>query len=115
MGAMRTVWMVTSGEYSDYGVDGIFETEQDARTAVGAGFGGSDTDIREIDLYEPGDQPVKHLSWRAYARLSGDGSFQEPRAHSDVVWLPPGETVKSEQSSSSNASRIPRFHRDWPK
>lgn len=31
--AKKSVWLITSGEYSDYGIEGIFSTEENAKLA----------------------------------------------------------------------------------
>ena len=36
---MSTLWAITSGEYSDYNVDAVFDTEEDARAAIALGLG----------------------------------------------------------------------------
>lgn len=50
------IWAVSSGEYSDYGVNAVFIREEDARAAVQAGYG---CDVEEFDLYTHGKVPAK--------------------------------------------------------
>lgn len=69
---MSTLWAVTSGEYSDYSVNAVFETEEGAREAIALGLG---EDVRALDYYRTGDKPVRRETWIAYSgRIEADGS-----------------------------------------
>lgn len=86
-GSVSKLWAVTSGEYSDYSVDGIFETEEDARAAVRLGYG---EDVKPIDFFRAGDAPVKRLVW--YARsgpITPEGVVAngwDREARQEVTW-----------------------------
>ncbi len=55
------LWAATSGEYSDYAVCALFDTEDDARAALAlGGFGDA---VTQIDYYPSGDPPVKREVW----------------------------------------------------
>jgi hypothetical protein len=75
----RKVWILESGEYSDYRVGCIFEREEDAEAAVAAGLG---EDYSERILFAPGVLPVKtRRGWNGAARLDHDGYESAPYAH----------------------------------
>lgn len=56
MSGRTKVWAVTDGEYSDYRVVAVFETEADAVKAMTAGLG---DDTTELDYYDPSTQPQR--------------------------------------------------------
>ena len=56
MSERKTIFIVTAGEYSDYGVLCAYENEDDARIAVENGVG---DDYRELPLLPPGAIPGK--------------------------------------------------------
>jgi hypothetical protein len=69
----RIVHAVTSGEYSDYRVLAIFETEEGALAANNAGLG---DDYQELILFTDGEVPKKTITaWHAHARV---GRYQGP-------------------------------------
>ena len=47
---MNTIYIVTSGEYSDYRIVGVFSTKEIAQLAIGAGHG-DEIEEYEIDKY----------------------------------------------------------------
>lgn len=80
----RKVWTVTSGAYSDFRVEAIFETEADAKVAVANGFG---EDVNEMTLYPAGSRPQKRIEWRVWATV-GDKpeNDQEPYDRLGIEW-----------------------------
>lgn len=78
----RTVHAVTSGEYSDYRVLAIFETEEGALAANNAGLG---DDYTELILFTDGEVPKKTITaWHAHARI---GRYQgPPNVHPEESW-----------------------------
>lgn len=83
MSERRKIYVVESGEYSDYSVLAAFESEEDAAAAVGMGVGDG---YREMVLFAPGVLPVKTIkSWYAQAR-TGKAWQHEPRAFAEESW-----------------------------
>ena len=72
---MSTVWAVTSGEYSDYSVCGIFDTEDDAKAAVALGLG---EDVCQFPYYPKGDKPVRRELWQITVSVRADGTLNHP-------------------------------------
>lgn len=84
---MSTLWAVTSGEYSDFGVNAIFETEAEARAAIGW----LGDDVQELDYYRAGDKPERREIWTARSgRIDANGAMY-PSAQATVnhPWTPP--------------------------
>lgn len=80
----KTVYMVTSGSYSDYRVDGVFLSEKDAEAAVAADFG---DDYDQIDLYEEGELPTKVGYWCASGTIGKSGEMlSAPSAFYRTTW-----------------------------
>lgn len=69
----RTCYAVTSGEYSDYGVDRIFELREDAEAYIAKMGGGFD--VEEFDYHPAGTGPVPHTQysarWREWDEAAG--------------------------------------------
>ncbi len=74
----RTIWAVTDGEYDDYRVEFLFETEDDARRAIDAGVGDN---VEQMILFGPGEQPRKVTLYYARAEVCHDPVH--PRGHND--------------------------------
>lgn len=70
----RTVYVVTTGEYSDYAVQAVYEREEDAQ-ACAHRIGG---DVEGYPLYPPGDDSFRERP-RHYAHVdvNADGTFRE--------------------------------------
>lgn len=71
-----SVWAVSSGSYSDYGVSCVFATEELAnqyadRMNVGTGF--RDFFVEEFDFYD--DLPPMHVVWTAEQHVWKDGPY----------------------------------------
>ncbi len=68
---MTKVWIVTSGEYSDYEIEAVFSTKGLAEDYIqkmnGAGLGSSYNDIEGWEL----DLPIPPIGWHVY--MSSDG------------------------------------------
>lgn len=107
-----TVWAVTSGEYSDFHVRGIFRDEQTANKARQAGFG---EDVQEYDLYQPDETPL-HITywhmrgeidaetaeafiliWDSEARRYKRSPIGEQRALTTDEWLHPRNPLAAQQ------------------
>lgn len=74
----RTVFMVTSGCYSDYGVDAIFEQREDAERFVEMELG---EDVSEIEIYS--GMPEVYTVYTA--RISKHGGFHGQAGHLTVT------------------------------
>lgn len=70
--APRTIWAVSSGEYSSWNVNALFERREDADAAVAAGFG---EDVQEYPLYPAGTVPTRIDYWAAAAEVTAKGSL----------------------------------------
>lgn len=85
---MSKLWAVSSGEYSDYSVNAVFDTEEDARAAVALGVG---DDVLEMDYYRSGDRPVKRHVWFAHSgRITAEGVHERANLSANVheIWTP---------------------------
>lgn len=74
---MRTLYMVSSGCYSDYSVMCVCETEEHARKLVAAHNGGDrydDAFIEAVELFTDTDEPVNETTHRASVELWDDGT-----------------------------------------
>lgn len=87
---VRRLWAVTTGEYSDYRVNAVFEREEDARAFIDSGFGSDSygADVTEMPYVPAGVRPrrltVHCTSATAYRRGKlGDVAV---RTYSEVVW-----------------------------
>lgn len=103
-----TAYMVTEGEYSDYGVRAVFELRADAETAQQAGLG---DDVAEIRFFPAGAPlPTKLLVWHATCYLGHDNYDETVRAFSRERWtsdydLPPANrAVVTEWRTPSGGS-----------
>ncbi len=78
---MGKIYMVTSGEYSDYGVDGLFTSKELAQQFVDAfapsGYGGFN-DIQEMPL-DPHATEVRNGHKPFFVRMDKDGTSSECR------------------------------------
>lgn len=80
----RTIYVVESGEYSDYSVLCAFDREEDAQAVVSAGLG---DDYREMILFAAGHLPTKRITgWEASASVYRDGNTEPPWIRADEVW-----------------------------
>ena len=81
----RTVWAVTSGEYSDFRVLAIFEWGADAEAAKALGMG---DDVVELPYFPPGVVPQKHEYSIASGVVMHDNLDAVPRvyAYPQVAW-----------------------------
>jgi hypothetical protein len=85
---VSTLWAISSGDYSDYSVNAVFDTEEDARAAIALGLGER---LEEMDYYRAGDTPVKREIWQAHSgRINADGSMAIPanEAGRMTPWVP---------------------------
>jgi len=93
-GRPGALWAVTSGEYSDYGVNALFDTEEDARAAAVRGFGDA---VTQIDYYPSGDPPVQREVWMGQTGpITADGP-----THSAIYPLVAGPTTVWRRRSMS--------------
>lgn len=92
------VWAVTDGEYSDFRVVALFETETDADAARKRGMG---DDVMEMDFYAAGVKPQKAKWVRLVAQLDVETAaiwnlrtvLEKPediRPFTNEVWRHPG-------------------------
>ncbi len=83
-GITRTVWAASSGSYSDYSVDCLFETEEDAQAYIDAGHA---EHVESFEMHPAGYRPNTTTVYRAFiashlhemevsseGRLDDDGS-----------------------------------------
>lgn len=61
----KSIWIATSGSYSDYAINAVFEREEDAQAAVDDGFADI---VEEHRLYAAGETPTKTHYWIAHNR-----------------------------------------------
>jgi hypothetical protein len=81
----RTVYAVTSGEYSDYCVLAVFDRREDAEHAVRELRLGDDW--KELILYPAETFPRKVGWWSAYALVLKNGDLEYPvRAYAQEDW-----------------------------
>lgn len=106
----RKVWAATSGEYDDWNVDAIFETEEDAVWSAQHGVGTpilwylppntrSARNPEEFMLYGPGEQPPggHPLTLRDRVAHDPDATILDQREHVAVLrsWESDGGPVVS--------------------
>lgn len=65
----RTVYVVTSGEYSDYSVDAVFEDRGDAEA-----YAGKWGQVEEYPMFAPGDDPQDYRQVVVQADLIVDST-----------------------------------------
>jgi len=87
---VSTLWAITSGSYSDYTVNAVFDTEEDARAAIALKLG---EDLTELDYYRSGDKPIQRGVWHANSGpISADGPVPfggwSLEAHLITSWVP---------------------------
>lgn len=83
MDGRRTIYVISQGAYSDYGVVVAFECEDDAKRAVELGIG---DDYLKMGLFAAGRMPEKTVVWHAQAFLKRTHNFDEPRAWAAECW-----------------------------
>jgi hypothetical protein len=88
----QIIYVVTSGSYSDYGIEAIYQTREDAQRLVellnrSGRYGRDHAVIEEHELLPPGDTSIKlREQWHAHALIDSDGKItvDEQRVHCDV-------------------------------
>lgn len=71
----RTVWSVSSGEYSDYSVTALYENKADALTMAARHHGY----VQEFELYSPGDLSRRRATgWTSTIKVKFDGTVGQP-------------------------------------
>lgn len=67
---MRKVYIVTSGEYSDYGIDRVFSTEEKAKEWVDVitSMYGGNYDIEQYELDAPIPERKEYMFFKAYIK-----------------------------------------------
>lgn len=87
-----TVWAVSSGQYSDYGVCAVFSTKEAAETyaarhnaLMGRASKYDEYFVEDFPL-NPEAPPEGKLSWTVYVRQNGD--IQEARQNTYCIPLP---------------------------
>ena len=67
---MHKVFIVTSGEYSDYGIDRVFSTEEKAKEWVDVitSMYGGDYDIEQYELDAPIPERKEYMFFEAYIK-----------------------------------------------
>lgn len=80
---MDTIYLITSGEYSDYKVHGAFVDESDARAiAELAQSHIHDVDVEPLPLCGPGERTLTlRERWTAWAHVGPDGVLQGEIQH----------------------------------
>lgn len=86
---MRTVYVLTHGAYSDYGVICVFENREDADEYCSALGGDNEYDdgyrVEEYTSYGPGERPNRVTVWDARVNISLDGTAAKPLVTKRVV------------------------------
>lgn len=85
----RTVYAVSSGDYSDYIVHFLFVTETDAqRHAEQRRLGDrhEESRVEEFTLFDEGESPARIGRHSAWISLTGDGEIAHEDEHFDVEW-----------------------------
>lgn len=79
---MKTVYVLTHGEYSDYGVVCVFENREDADKYCSALGGGDEYDdgyrVEEYVLYGSDEGPKYIILYIASVKVSSDGQTTKP-------------------------------------
>ena len=89
---MRKIWAVTRGSYSDYRVQALFATKEQAQhhLAVARGTSGDiwnrPEDIEEFDFYDEGEEPVLVTEYSRMAEVWDDGRVTQEREGVRTEW-----------------------------
>lgn len=84
---MRTVYAVSSGDYSDYVVHCLFDREEDAErhaTVRNTEYKYFGAYIQQIQIFGPGEQPER-ISHHVRAARIADGQLEE-HLRVDILW-----------------------------
>lgn len=106
MSEERTVYVLTSGEYSNYMIHGVFSTREAAERVMGRM--GPDMEVEEYIL----DDLVRHENgpvWTAAVRL-GDGDV--PTTKDGAPWYPPDQRPDTQFRHPTRADPV-RYVHHW--
>jgi hypothetical protein len=76
----KKAWAVTSGSYSDYGIEAVFESREDAEAAKAEGFGDA---VEEFEFYASGKKPVFYPVFNIHVDVSPTGQIINYREADD--------------------------------
>jgi hypothetical protein len=96
---MTTVYAVSSGSYSDYGINHVFRTRELAEAFLAratAVRGWQEYEIEEWELLD--ELPRAEARYRAYATLMPDGTLGDISIHGDLMSEDRAETTKESES-----------------
>lgn len=80
---MKTIYAVSSGEYSDYSVHAAFEREEDAQQYADRRTTHSETfRVEDLPFYGPGEVPPVHTLY--YAHIAKDPGTYRTRGEAHV-------------------------------
>lgn len=107
----KIIYVVTSGDYSDYHIDGVFDSQELARLFVGAQKNSGDYTIEEHQV-NPHEKPLRNgYQWFAIHMLkNGDTVFATPASPTDSdprFWVHPGWTIEHSSLIPEEAEQEP--------
>jgi len=75
---MKAIYVVTSGSYSDYGIDAIFDTKELAQAFIDSFSKGGFNDFNDIDKWElnPNEAELKAHRKAFNLRMNKEGNIQ---------------------------------------
>lgn len=110
------VYSVSNGEYSDYDVEALFESKEDAQAAAdlmnaGATYSNGHR-VEEFRLYAAGTKPPVHEEWQAHFEVKAGQPLGDPEWTHCQKYL--GERNKPSSGTTKGASgRRGSWARSW--
>lgn len=79
------IYVVTTGEYSDYRVRGVYSTEEKARAAA-LFFAGNDVDTWVLDAMPPSDCPEGFFAYQVQMDSEGNSTVSRENSSEQLRW-----------------------------
>lgn len=83
----KTIYAVSTGSYSDYRVECLFELKEDANKFADELNALDDPYVEEFIIFEAGSEPEKVIEYRGIIVLNDDFSTGDPSYHSRETWI----------------------------